>query len=83
LATTTSIPPNFLRGRLGRGLHGGKITHVGNQGQHLVVATQLGGPVRQRRRVQVGQHQLGALGVQPSSDLGADSMRTTGDEYDF
>ena len=64
-------------------VHGGKITHVSNHGEHPVVAAQLSGPRRQCRLVQVGQHQFGALGVQPTSHLGPDSLTATGDEYDL
>ena len=70
-------------GLIGCGLHGGEITHVGNHGQHVFVAAKLSGSGRQCRLVQVRQHQLGALGVQPSGYLGPDSLTTTGDEYDL
>ena len=67
--------------RIGGGLHGGQIAHVGERGQHAVAA-ELGGQLVQRRLVEVGQDQIGALAVQPSGDLGADTaappvMKTT------
>ena len=73
----------LLDGLCGRGLHGGEIADVGNHGQDVFVAAQFGGPFGQRRLVQVGQHQLGALGVQPAGHLGTDSLAATGDEYDL
>ncbi len=73
----------LLDGLVGCGLHGGKIAHVGNHGQHVLVAAKFGGPGRQRGLVQVGQHQFGALGVQPAGHLGPDALPTAGDEYDL
>jgi hypothetical protein len=64
----------LLDGLIGRGLHGGEITHVGNHGEHALVTAELGGPSRQCHLVQIGQHQFGALGVQATGRLGPNSL---------
>ena len=76
-------PAELLDGPVGCGLHGGKVTNVGNHGQHLLVAAELGRSGRQSGLVQVGQDQSGALGVQPTGHLGPDALSAAGDEYDL
>lgn len=70
-----------LDGSIGRGLHRRQVTDVGDHRQDIV--TERGGSGVQRRRVDVGQNQLGAFAVQPAGHLCPDPRSTTGDEDDF
>ncbi len=79
LAMTMSMPPNRSIALRRRRLHGGQVAHVGDDGEHAVPAERAG-EFGQRGFVEVGEDQLGALGVQPAGHLGADAACTTGDE---
>ena len=76
------MPPNFVDGLLGGGFHRGQVAHVGDHGEDPLVA-EFAGDARQRGLVQVGQHQLGALGVQAAGQFAPDPVASTGDEYDL
>ncbi len=68
---------------LGGGVHRGQVANIGDHGEDPLVAAEFAGDRRQRGRIHVGQHQLGALGVQAAGHLGADPVGTAGDEYDL
>ena len=69
-------------GLLGRGLHSGQVAHVGNRGQYPVLA-EFGGQRGQLGRVEIGQHEFGALVAQPPGDLSPDSPCPARDEDHF
>ena len=73
----------FRDGLLGGGVHRGQVANIRDHGENPLVAAEFAGDRRQRGGIHVGQHQLGALGVQPAGHLGADSVGTAGDEYDL
>ncbi len=82
LAITMSMPPKRSMPFVDSGLHGGEVAHVGDDRQHAVLA-EAGGNVLQQRLVDVGQHQFGALVVQPTGHFRADAVRAARDQYDF
>ncbi|SHU67882.1 Uncharacterised protein [Mycobacteroides abscessus subsp. abscessus] len=68
-------PLDSLRGNF---LHGRQVAHIGDRHQYTITA-QL---VRYRGKfglVQVGEHHVGALGIQPVRHLDTDSAGTAGD----
>ena len=72
----------LLDGLFGGGVHGGQVAHVGDHREEPLIA-EFGGHRCQRGVVQVGQHQLGAFGVQSAGQLGTNSLAAAGDEYDL
>jgi hypothetical protein len=67
------------RHTLGDGLlHGGEVADVGGDGQDVVA--ELVREHGQRLLVEVGQHEPGPSGVQPSGGLGTDAAGGAGDQ---
>lgn len=63
-------------------LHRRQVTHVGGECQHAVTV-EVAGDVVQGRLVQIGQHHLGAFGMQATTYCGANAVAAAGDEDDL
>ena len=68
---------------IGRPLHGGQVTNVGQGGQYVRRPAEFLGQFRQRRLVQIGEHQPGALATQSAGHFGTHTARSPGDEDDL
>ena len=82
LAITTSMPPN-------RSMPAAAAACMADRSRTSATTVSTRSPPRldadlgEQGFVEVGQHQLGALGVQATGHLGADAVRAAGDEHDF